>query len=186
MQITKTLYVKNRQEWRKWLKKNHKKAKDIWLVYYNKASGKPRIPYNDAVEEALCFGWIDSTVKNLDKDSSLQRFSPRRKGSVLSEMNKERMRRLVKSGKMTKAGLDAVSHHDGFLTEKFVIPDWILKEMKKDKQVWKAFRDFPDGYKRIRIGYIRDTGAIRREAGRKRLAYFIKMTKAGKKFGMVQ
>lgn len=184
MEITKTLYVKDRRAWRAWLKKHHKTAKDIWLVYYNKASGKPRIPYNDAVEEALCFGWIDSTVKKIEEQSSLQRFSPRRKGSVLSEMNKERMRRLIKSGKMTKAGLDAVSHHPNFHDEEFVIPPWILKALKKDKEVWRNFQKFTEGYKRIRVGWIRDSGIA--ESRKKRLAYFLKLTKAGKRFGMVQ
>ena len=63
MQLGKTLYVKNRNQWRSWLEKNHQTTPEIWLIYYKKHSGKPRIPYNDAVEEALCFGWIDSTVK---------------------------------------------------------------------------------------------------------------------------
>ncbi len=62
MQITKTLYIKTRSEWRNWLRKNYKTEKEIWLVFYNKDSGKPRLPYDDAVEEALCFGWIDSII----------------------------------------------------------------------------------------------------------------------------
>ena len=66
MEIGKTLYVANRREWRAWLRKNYKKERDIWLIYYKKDSGKPRIPYNDAVEEALCFGWIDSIIKKMD------------------------------------------------------------------------------------------------------------------------
>ena len=69
MEISKIIYVTKRKEWRAWLAKNHKKEKEIWLVYYRKASGKPRIPYNDAVEEALCYGWIDSTVKRIDEEN---------------------------------------------------------------------------------------------------------------------
>ena len=80
MQITKTLYVIERYEWRAWLAKHHDTEKDIWLIYYKKQSGEPRIPYNDAVEEALCFGWIDSTVKGIDENKYAQRFSPRKKG----------------------------------------------------------------------------------------------------------
>jgi uncharacterized protein YdeI (YjbR/CyaY-like superfamily) len=99
MEISKLLYAKDRNSWRKWLEKNHAKAKDIWLVYYKKSSGKKRIPYNDSVEEALCFGWIDSTMKNVDDICFAQRFSPRRKNSTLSELNKEESDDLSRPGK---------------------------------------------------------------------------------------
>src|SRR5512140_517828 len=102
MKITQTLYVINRKQWRAWLAKNHRSAAEIWLVYYRKASGQPRIPYNDAVEEALCYGWIDSQYQAIDQASFAQRFSPRRKNSPLSPMNKERVRRLIKAKKMTR------------------------------------------------------------------------------------
>ncbi|HLF02203.1 MAG TPA: hypothetical protein VI547_09530, partial [Anaerolineales bacterium] len=92
MKITKTLYAPNRKALRDWLKKNYRTEKEIWLVYYRKQTGKPRIPYNDAVEEALCFGWIDSTVKTLDAESTAQRFSPRKPRSAYSQANKERLR----------------------------------------------------------------------------------------------
>ena len=82
MEIGKTLYVANRREWRAWLRKNYKKERDIWLIYYKKDSGKPRIPYNDAVEEALCFGWIDSIIKKMDAERFVQRFSKRNKPLV--------------------------------------------------------------------------------------------------------
>ncbi len=111
MDITEKLYVTNRNEWRVWLEKNHVSANEIWLIYYKKHSGKKRIPYNDAVEEALCFGWIDSTVKSIDDECYAQRFSPRRKKSKLSEMNKERIRQLIKRGKMTSHGLESIKHH---------------------------------------------------------------------------
>ena len=105
MEITKTLYVTDRDNWRKWLEKYHNKEPEIWLVYYNKVSGKPTLPYNDAVEEALCFGWIDSTVKKIDEESYGQRFSPRNQRSNWSEANKERVIRLLKLGKMTPTGI---------------------------------------------------------------------------------
>ena len=187
MEITKTLYVVKRHEWRKWLKKYHQKEPDIWLIFPKKASGQPRLPYNDAVDEALCFGWIDSTVKKFEEDSTAQRFSPRRPKSELSQMNKERIWRLMDAGKMTEAGLDAVKHvFDP--TEKpkdCVVPKDIKKELKKDKEVWENFRQFPESYKRIRIGFI-DHSRSRPEEFKKRLAYFIKMTKKNKRYGMVQ
>jgi len=73
MDVGKTLYVKDRSRWRAWLEKNHRSAPEIWLIYYKKASGRPRIPYNDAVDEALCFGWIDSIVKPIDEKRYTQR-----------------------------------------------------------------------------------------------------------------
>jgi uncharacterized protein YdeI (YjbR/CyaY-like superfamily) len=89
MNVGQTLYVKDRRAWRRWLQKHHATAREIWLVYHSKASDKPTIPYNDAVEEALCFGWIDSAVKPNGPGSRMQRFTPRRPKSPLSEMNKE-------------------------------------------------------------------------------------------------
>src|SRR5437763_11840829 len=106
MEITNTLYVTNRDDWRAWLEEHHATEPEIWLVFYRKASGKSRIPYDEAVEEALCFGWIDSIVKGIDEERFAQRFSPRKPKSAWSELNKERVRRLMEQGKMTQAGLD--------------------------------------------------------------------------------
>ena len=105
MDITETLQPKNRKQWRKWLSNNHNKKKEIWLVYYRKSTQKPRIEYNDAVEEALCFGWIDGIEKSLDEERFAQRFTPRRPKSNWSESNIQRMKKLIKSGEMTEAGM---------------------------------------------------------------------------------
>jgi uncharacterized protein YdeI (YjbR/CyaY-like superfamily) len=110
MKVGKTLYVKTRKAWGAWLARHHKSAGEIWLVYYTKHSGKPRIPYNDAVEEALCFGWIDSITKPVDRRRWAQRFSPRRSTSRLSDMNRERVRRLIAARRMTQAGLERIKH----------------------------------------------------------------------------
>jgi uncharacterized protein YdeI (YjbR/CyaY-like superfamily) len=194
MKISTTLYVTHRTQWRAWLVKNHKTAPEIWLVYYKKSSGKPRIPYNDAVEEALCYGWIDSILKPIDQDCYAQRFSPRRKNSPLSEMNKERVRRLIKSKKMTRFGLDSIRQHLDQAPAKssrarqlkdFKLPDDILDALKADPIVWRNFKKFPKSYQHIRVGWI--DGARKRPIEfQKRLRYFIKMTAQNKKFGMVQ
>ena len=92
------LYVTNGREWRDWLKRHYKSEKEVWLVYYKKHTGKPRISYNDAVEEALCFGWIDSTVKTIDEDRYAQRFSLRNPKSPYSQANKERLRAAGQAG----------------------------------------------------------------------------------------
>jgi uncharacterized protein YdeI (YjbR/CyaY-like superfamily) len=187
MKLGKTLYVKNRREWRAWLARHWKTAKEIWLVYYRKDSGKPRIPYNDAVEEALCYGWIDSQTKGIDDQSWGQRFSPRRPTSRLSDMNRERVRRLIKSGRMTQAGLASIGHVFDHKKDKrkVEIPADILRALKRDPPTWRYFQRFPASYKRIRIGWIA-AARPRPDIFKKRLQYFLKMTAQNKRFGMVQ
>jgi uncharacterized protein YdeI (YjbR/CyaY-like superfamily) len=182
MDIGKTLYVHRREDWRAWLMEHHASEPEIWLVLHTKESGKPSLPYNDAVEEALCFGWIDSIVKKHGPDSRAQRYSPRRKGSPWSEMNKTRVRRLVEQGLMTEAGLAAGID---FLDEAFEIPEDILAELQNDPEVWENFQSFPESYVRIRVGWIHGSRNSQ-QAFEQRLAYFIRMTKQGKRFGMVQ
>lgn len=106
MEITKTLYIKDRAEWRKWLAKNYKKEKEIWLICYKKGSDKETLNYNDSVEEALCFGWIDSIVKSLNHESFAQRFSPRKANSNFSQTNIERLKKLIKQKKVSKEVLE--------------------------------------------------------------------------------
>src|SRR5438045_8514710 len=106
MEIGQKLRVTTRKAWRAWLEKNHARKKEVWLIYATKKSGKGRVPYSDAVEEALCFGWIDGVMKSIDENYFAQRFSPRRSAkSQLSETNKERVRRLIRAGLMTTAGM---------------------------------------------------------------------------------
>jgi len=187
MDLGKTLYVTNRKQWRLWLAKNYNKEKEIWLIYYRKSSGKKRIPYNDAVEEALCYGWIDSIMKGVDEERFAQRFTPRRPGSILSQMNKERIHRLIKKKKMTAKGLIAVKHvfDDSSKNSKCVVKTDILKFLKEDKKTWENFQKFSESYKRIRIEWI-EGARTRPELFKKRLRYFLKMTAKNKKYGMIQ
>ena len=182
VEIGSTLDVATAKDWRAWLRKHHASEPEIWLVYHSKDSGRPSIPYSDAVDEALCFGWIDSTVKKYGPDSRAQRFTPRRPGSKLSEMNKARVRRLHEAGKMTKAGLEAAGD---ILDEPFEAPQDILKALRADEETWRNFQTFPDSYQRIRVGFI-EMARNRPEVFQKRLAYLLKMTKANKRYGMVQ
>ena len=131
MKITQTLYVPDRKAWRAWLKKHARTEKEIWLIYYRKQAGKLRLPYNDAVEEALCFGWIDSIVKSLDADRLVQRFSPRRPKSGFSQPNKERLRRLIERGQVMPEVLATLGDLD---SEAFVYPADILKALKANPQ----------------------------------------------------
>ena len=188
MNLGETLYVTNRKEWRTWLARHHDRAKEIWLVYYRKTSGKPRISYNDAVEEALCYGWIDSTVKGIDGNRFAQRFSPRKRTSGLSQMNKERIRRLIAKNKMTQAGLAAIAHVFDLAAEKdhdVVIPPDILEAVKADRQTWANFQRFPESYRRIRSAFV-ESGKRRGHAEfQRRLDHFLRMTAKNKRFGYV-
>jgi uncharacterized protein YdeI (YjbR/CyaY-like superfamily) len=189
MNLGETIEVTNRKEWRSWLARHYGRAKEIWLVYFRKTSGKPRISYNDAVEEALCYGWIDSTVKGIDGDRFAQRFSPRRRTSGLSQMNKERIHRLIARHKMTKTGLAAVAHVFDSSAEGsrgMVIPPDIIKAVKADRQTWANFQRFPESYRRIRTAYV-ESGKRRGPAEyRRRLDHFLRMTAKNKRFGYVR
>jgi uncharacterized protein YdeI (YjbR/CyaY-like superfamily) len=105
MDIGETLYVTNRDDLRKWLIPNHKTRKEIWLIQYKKATKKPSINYVEAVEEAICFGWIDGLEKSMDAERYALRFSPRRPKSNWTETNKERARKMISEGRMTESGL---------------------------------------------------------------------------------
>src|SRR6266704_401333 len=105
MEVGETLLVKSRHEWREWLAQNHRIYKEIWLIYYKKTSGKTGISYEESVEEALCFGWIDVTNKGIDAETYAGRFTPRRPKSAWSAANRTRVAHLLREGRMTEAGL---------------------------------------------------------------------------------
>lgn len=186
------LYVTDRDRWRAWLKKNHKTKKEIWLIYYKKHTGKPRIPYDDAVEEALCFGWIDSTVKRLDDEKYAQKFTPRNTRSVWSELNIKRARKMIKEKKMTRSGLEkfnnAISrtiNKSDVKTQKkeIVIPSDLKKELTKNKKAQKNFENFAPSYKRMYIGWIND--AKKQETKEKRIARVVEWSAKNQKPGML-
>lgn len=95
-------------EWRKWLKVNHKVKENVWLIQYRKETGKATISWSEAVDEALCFGWIDGTRRTIDDERFTQFFSKRKPGSTWSKINKEKIVKLAEAGKMTPAGLEVI------------------------------------------------------------------------------
>lgn len=125
-----TLYVKNRQEWREWLQNHHDKKQSIWLIFYKKKTNLPTLSYSEAVDEALCFGWIDSKAKPIDNEKFMQFFSRRKEKSVWSKVNKEKIEQLIKAGLMTKAGYTIIdkAKQNGYWTmlddaEALIIPE---------------------------------------------------------------
>lgn len=182
MKVTRTLYVHRVADWRAWLRKHHKTSREIWLIFYRKSSDKPSVSYNDAVDEALCFGWIDSIQKKIDDERRAQRFTPRRRGSKTSEMNKARARRLVREKRMTTAGLEAI----GSLTAPrlLIAPD-IKATFEKDPVAWRRFRRFPIAYRRIRVAFVE--GARDRPAEfRRRLSNLVRKSAKNERFGMIR
>lgn len=158
-------YFENREEWRRWLTDNFDTAREIWFVFPHKSSGKKSIVYNDAVEEALCFDWIDSTIKSLDNEHKIQRFTPRNPKSTYSQANKERLKWLLENKMIHPTFEDKIQN---VLSEPFIFPNDIIDKLKEDKTVWKNYQDFSDPYKRIRIAYI-EAARLRPEEFEKRL-----------------
>lgn len=179
MEISQTLYAADREAWRDWLEAHYKTEPEIWLVSPKKATGKPRLEYNDAVEEALCFGWIDSINKRLDDDHTAQRFSPRKSKNKYSQTNIERLRVLMAQGKVIQEVADTL---DEVLNTEFVILPDILKAIQSDQEAWQNFQAFPDTYVRIRVAFI-DAARERPDEFQKRLRYFIEMSRKNKMFG---
>lgn len=103
-----SFYPNSRQQWRKWLQKNHNKKHSVWVIHYKKESNIPTVTWSDAVDEALCFGWIDSQKKSIDNKKFMQRFSRRKPNSTWSKVNKQKIQRLIKEGHMTKAGFEII------------------------------------------------------------------------------
>jgi uncharacterized protein YdeI (YjbR/CyaY-like superfamily) len=188
---TKRVYAASRDQWREWLAKNHKAKKEVWLIYYKKHTDKPRIPYDDAVEEAICFGWIDSTVKRLDEEKYAQKFTPRSAKSKWSQLNIQRAKRMIEEGRMTEAGLvkcqDAIKNSKKEPRTKpskkrLTIPPYLKEALSVNKKVWENFNNLAPSYQRLYIGWIAD--AKKEETRKKRLKEAMILLKQNKKLGM--
>lgn len=170
------LYLKTREEWHKWLEENYSTADEVWLIYYKKPSGKPRIPYYDAVEEALCFGWIDGKIKKINEDYYIQRFTPRRPGSRWSKYNMERVRKLINEGLMKPAGLEAFRKalekpqmiYDNRADGDPVIPEDLMNAFSNNNLAYKNFLKFSPSTRRIYIEWL--NSAKKAETRPKRIA----------------
>ncbi len=190
MKMNNNLYVTNRNGWRTWLKKNHNSQKEVWLIYYKKHTAKPRIPYEDAVEEALCFGWIDSTVKKLDDETYAQKFTPRKVNSKWSELNKRRALKMIKAGKMAEAGLSKIreAKDNGKWSEtaqvkkELLLPPGLKKVLMRNEKARKNFNGLAPCYKRLYAGWI--LSAKKEETRQGRLKEAMKLLEKNKKLGM--
>lgn len=182
MFIHNLLEAENREELRRWLEKNHRAESECWVaVKRGRPDGGRTFWYVDAVEEALCYGWIDSTWKKLPDGRTAQRLTPRRKGSAWTELNKERCRRMERLGRMTDAGRAALPD----MSEAgFVVDAEIQAALEADPVVWRNFMGFPPLYRRVRIDTIQVNRRMRRpELFKKRLEKLLENTRKGIMYG---
>jgi uncharacterized protein YdeI (YjbR/CyaY-like superfamily) len=183
------VYVPNRVQWRKWLKSNHKKNNGIWLIFYKKHTDISTLEYGEAVEEALCFGWIDSIIKKIDEDKYVRKFTPRKPKSKWSPLNKKRVNKLIKAGLMSEQGLAKVKDAKKLGTWNgeygpnisLDMPEEFKNALSKSKKAQEYFNSLAPTYRKHYIGWI--ATAKRDVTKKKRIKEAISLLKQGKKLG---
>lgn len=188
--LHKQLYVTNRDEWRSWLKANHATEKEVWLIHYKKHTGKPTVPYEDAVEEALCFGWIDGLMRSIDGDKYALRYSPRKSNSIWSESNKRRVQKMIDQGRMTEAGLAKIraaldnGQWDAATLREDVtqVPPELEEALAGDRIAKENFDRLAPSHKRQYIYWI--NSAKRNETKQKRIEETVSRARENRKPGM--
>jgi uncharacterized protein YdeI (YjbR/CyaY-like superfamily) len=170
------------------LEKHHQSDTEVWLIHYKQQTGKQRIPYEDAVEEALCFGWIDSIVQRIDDEKYAQKFTPRRPSSGWSELNRRRVRRLIKEGRMTKAGLAKIkptamkkpARRKPVVSN--VVPPYMKLALMEEKSAWENFSALAPSHRKAYILWI--SIAEKQETRERRLKEAIRLLRQKKKLGL--
>ncbi|HEV2851802.1 MAG TPA: YdeI/OmpD-associated family protein [Thermoanaerobaculia bacterium] len=180
----KHLYVPTREEWRAWLQEHHARETEVWLVYPKKHTGKPRVSYDDAVEEALCFGWIDSIARRLDEDRYAQKFTPRRDTGNWSASNLKRMERLIAEGRMTPAGLakfKPVAQPPRYQSDS-ALPPFVEGALKENEAAYRNFQGLPPSHRRNYVRWI--TEAKKEETRQRRLQEALRLLENNQKLGI--
>lgn len=172
-------HPERRREWRVWLEHHRRSRSQVWLAFWRAGTGKRGLTYADAVEEALCFGWIDSTRRNLDEERWVQRFTPRRPGSPYSQANRERLAVLLDEGEVCQDVETAVAPVS---PEDYEAPEDILAALRADADAWANWQSFSPAYRRIRAAYV-ETARTRGDAYTRRLNNLVSKTAKGKQFG---
>jgi uncharacterized protein YdeI (YjbR/CyaY-like superfamily) len=181
------LIFKGREQWRLWLEKNHDRQTCVWLTFYKKASGKKGITLGEAVEEAMCFGWIDGKLRKIDEDSFVVRFSPRKENSVWSKINRERAEKLIASGRMTSTGLAKIDKarksgrwKDAYTNKvRDAVPADLVEALRAEKKAWENFQAFANTYSNMYVGWV--TSAKTDEVRRKRIMKIVEQSLQNKK-----
>jgi len=191
MKITNTFTALDGAAWRAWLEANHAKEREVWLVYFKAASGQTGIDYETSVEEALCFGWVDSIIQKIDEDRYARKFNPRRVNSYWSASNKKRMQKLIGAGRMTPVGLakydpdapeSASENGQKIKRAELPIPAEVMQQLEAHPQAWQAFQSLPPSHQRQYMSWV--LSAKKGETQQKRLAEVIDTLEQGKKLGL--
>lgn len=179
-------YFRSAAALRRWLAANHARARELWIGFYKKNSGRPSVTYPEALDEALCFGWIDGVRKRLDGERYVQRFTPRKPRSYWSAVNTTRATALIEKGRMTKAGLAAFDARDpqrtarySFEREAAAFPPALVRTFKANPKAWTFFEAQPPSYRRTLTWYV--VSAKRDETKQARLAKLIEASAAGRR-----
>ena len=175
------LEVGGHQQWRTWLRRNHDSVSEIWLVF--RKNGVPTLAYEDAICEALCWGWVDSLVKRLDDERYARKFTPRKPDSRWSTINRRRYRQMQKQGLLQQPGLDRrPTARSGDAPKVTGVPSYIEKALRSNPRAWAEFQRIPPSHKRGYVAWI--DSAKKDETKRKRLAEAIGRLSTGRKLGM--
>jgi uncharacterized protein YdeI (YjbR/CyaY-like superfamily) len=187
-----TLSFEDKGQFRAWLELNHSRSGGIWLVLHRKEVAEGRLTHFEALDEALCFGWIDSQLRKLDEHRFILRFSPRRPNSLWSENNKERALRMMRAGRMTEHGLKKIkeARRNGRwskayrLKRKRAVPADLERALQKDRAAWAYFKGLATGYQNQYIYWVED--AKREETRKRRIAAVVKRARKGLRPGIDQ
>ena len=186
----KQLYVTNREQWRDWLSEHYAAEVGVWLVFYKKATSRPTIQYEAAVEEALCFGWIDSIIKRVDGEKYVRKFTPRKDKSNWSALNRNRAAKMIKAGKMADVGLAKIKaakktglwDQDGRPVITLDMPSEFTEALAGNRKAKEYFERLAASYRKHYIGWI--AAAKRPETKKRRIDESIALLEKGKKLGM--
>ena len=190
LELDNALFFNNRKEWRSWLEKNHQTQNEVWLIHYKKSARKTNLNHVDAVEEAICFGWIDSKLKKIDEERFILRYSPRRKRSVWSKINKDTAEKLISLGQMMPAGLDKITQakKSGYWDKAYTnlvkdhLPSDLKKALMKKDKAWENFQEFANSYRNTYIGWVNNAKTL--ETRKKRITEVVKRSLENKKPGI--
>ena len=179
-----TVRFMRRSQWRAWLEKHHASSPGVWFVFYKAHTGVKCIPYEDAVREALCFGWIDSLVRRLDDDRYVLKVTPRQPTSKWSDTNRNRWAELQTAGLLASAGLAAAPTDNSYAPRPVIpdLPSYIAKALKANSKGWEFFRGLAPTHRRNFVAWIHT--AKRPETREKRIRESIRLLAAGKKLGL--
>jgi uncharacterized protein YdeI (YjbR/CyaY-like superfamily) len=184
MTALSTLAVRDRQQWRRWLARNHASSPGVWLVYYKGHKAAKSVSYEDSLQEALCFGWIDSLVKRLDDERYARKFTPRKPDSKWSEANRALWGRLKAERSLAPAGLAAAPTENRYTARPQVpeLPEYLALALKTNARAWRFFRGLARTYQRPFVVWVHT--AKREETREKRLREAIRLLASGKKLGL--